>query len=104
MSKMKQIHNLIADIRTLADDLEAVFSDGFRVKEENEEESPAEKPIPQQTQKVTLEEARAVLTDKNVAGKGEQVRELLRRHGGSKLSEIDPSHYAALLEEARAIT
>lgn len=40
------------------------------------------------------------LAAKSRDGYGAQVRELIARHGGSKLSDIDPSEYGAMLKEA----
>ena len=98
MSRMKNVHNLIATLREAADDLEAVFSDGLFYAPQETPGATVETPT------VTLEEVRAVLSEKKAAGHGEAVRALLTRHGASKLSEIDPSRYPAMLEEARAIT
>ena len=43
---------------------------------------------------------RAVLAAKSRDGYGAQVRELIAKHGGNKLSDIDPSEYGAVLKEA----
>jgi hypothetical protein len=103
---MKQVYDLVSSIRAVADDLEAVvemFEDGFRIDGEDEAKAPATQ-IQTDAPPVTLEEVRAKLTDLNMAGRGEQVRTLLKKHGAGKLSEINPSHYAELLAEAEAIT
>jgi hypothetical protein len=49
---------------------------------------------------LTLVEVRAVLADKSRDGHTENIRTLLEKYGASKLSEIDPSHYRDLLDEA----
>lgn len=49
---------------------------------------------------VTIEEVRAVLSELSRAGKTAQVKELLKKHGGEKLSVVDPAEYPALLQEA----
>lgn len=49
---------------------------------------------------VTIEEVRAVLSELSRAGKTAQVKELLKKHGGEKLSAVDPAEYPALLQEA----
>ena len=49
---------------------------------------------------VSLEEVRGKLADISRAGKTAAVRELIKKHGGSKLSDIDPADYAALLKDA----
>lgn len=49
---------------------------------------------------VTLEQVRAVLADKSRAGHTAAVRALLEKHGATKLSQVDPQHYEAILKEA----
>lgn len=61
----------------------------------------SEEPAPQKT--VSLEEVRAVLAEKSRAGKTAAVKELLRKHGADKLSDIDSSEFAALLAEAEVL-
>ena len=62
---------------------------------ENDDASASE---PQPT--VTIEQVRAVLSELSRAGKTAQVKELLKKHGGDKLSAVDPVEYPALLREA----
>ena len=52
---------------------------------------------------VSLEDVRAILAEKSRAGKTAAVKELLRRHGADKLSNIDPSEFAALLADAEVL-
>lgn len=59
-------------------------------------------PTPEVVQ-VTLEEVRTVLARLSQAGHTAQVRELIQAAGANKLSEVDPSKYGQLLEEAEAI-
>lgn len=49
---------------------------------------------------LTLVEVREVLADKSREGHTELIRALLEKYGAPKLSEIDPSHYRNLLDEA----
>ena len=58
---------------------------------------PAAKPAPKP---LTLIEVRSVLADKSRDGHTEHIRALLEKYGAPKLSEIDPSHYRNLLDEA----
>ena len=65
-----------------------------------EQKTPAEptsKPMPKP---LTLLEVRSVLADKSREGHTELIRALLEKYGAPKLSEIDPSHYRNLLDEA----
>ncbi len=106
MSRIKMYKDVLDDIRALADSLgalvEAMESDeevkAGPVKEEKkaEPEKVAEK-------KITLEEVRQALTAKSGAGHTAEVKALLVKHGGNKLSEIKEEEYAALLEEVKEI-
>ena len=49
----------------------------------------------------SLEEVRAVLAELSRNGKTAVVRELLQKHGANKLSEINPTEYAAILAEVQ---
>ena len=104
MSRIKLLLDLIEDVRAVADDLQtiadAMASDepAAEPKEKPVQEPPVEKPEPEEA--IRLEDIRAVLAAKSRDGYGAQVRELIARHGGSKLSDIDPSEYGAVLKEA----
>jgi len=52
---------------------------------------------------VTLEQVRSVLADKSHDGHTAAIRDLLKKYGASKLSEIDPSKYAALLADTEEL-
>lgn len=62
-----------------------------------------ETPAPVQKPALTLEQVRAVLSEKSRAGYTANVRELLQKYGASKLSQVDPSNYEALLRDAEVI-
>lgn len=59
-----------------------------------------EQPARQEAKQLTLVEVRAVLADKSRSGFTEQIRGLLEKYGAPKLSEIDPSRYQNLMDEA----
>jgi hypothetical protein len=59
-----------------------------------------EEPKERQEKTLTLVEVRAVLADKSRSGFTEQIRGLLEKYGAPKLSEIDPSRYQNLMDEA----
>jgi len=52
----------------------------------------------------TLEAVRAVLAEKSRTGHSAEVRSLLEKYGATKLSQIDPANYKALLADAEVIT
>ncbi len=52
----------------------------------------------------TLEEVRAVLAEKSANGHTEEVRGLILKYGAKKLSDVDPTHYEALVRDAEALS
>ena len=122
MGKVKLLLDVIEDLRSLADSLQAVAdavaendvsAEMTATKEAEEKGRPkaaAKKTTMKKTPKaepeekpLTLEEVRAVLAEKSRAGHTAEVKELLNKHGADKLSEIDPAEYAALLAEAEVL-
>jgi len=126
MGKVKLLLDVIGDLRSLADSLqavaEAVADSGaaeaeMTVTKESEKAGKAGKATAKNMVKkdtkaakqeleersLTLEEVRAVLAEKSRSGHTEEVRELLAKHGADKLSEIDPAEYAELLAEAEVL-
>lgn len=123
MGKVKLLLDVIGDLRSLADSLQAVadaVADNGAAEAEltttkepekagktgkaaaKKDTKPASKQEPEE-KPLTLEEVRAVLAEKSRFGHTEEVRELLNKHGADKLSEIDPAEYAALLAEAEVL-
>lgn len=103
MSKMsemamtiEELRNAAAAITDAANYLAQLFS-GNDAEEQPEEKVPVQKPA------LTLEQIRAVLSEKSRAGYTANVRELLQKYGVSKLSQVDPSNYEALLRDAEVI-
>ena len=52
---------------------------------------------------VTLSEVRAVLAEKSRKGFTAEVRELLKKYGAEKLSEVDAAKYADLMADAEVL-
>jgi len=105
MSKMNDMAMTIEELRgaaaaisDAADWLTKQFSG--KVEEQPVTETPAK---PEPKPQLTLEQVRAVLADKSRAGHTAAVRELLLKYGASKLSQIDPANYEALLREAEVL-
>ena len=103
MSKMSELDLCVSELRSaaqslnsVADSLTALFSGSQPESSVQPESKPTSKPL-------TLEDVRAVLAEKSRNGHTAKVRELLEKHGASKLSEIDPQKYAALLAEAEVL-
>ena len=126
MGKVKLLLDIIEDLRSLADSLQAVAdavadngaaemettvtkepekagkSGKATAKNTAKKDTKAAKQEPEE-KPLTLEEVRAVLAEKSRSGHTEEVRELLNKHGADKLSEIDPVEYPALLAEAEVL-
>lgn len=120
MSRIQLLFDLIEDVRAVADDLQTiadvmasddpadvpsaesaempVSADKAETTAENAEST--EKPEPNPPPTIRLEDVRSVLAAKSRDGYSSQVRELIAKHGGMKLSDIDPSEYGAMMEEA----
>ena len=116
MSKMKLLLDVVSDLRSLADSLQAVADSvaqgGQEQPDQTTEEKPAQKPekknVAKQVEKaepkpLTLEQVRAALAEKSRAGHTSEVKALLIKHGADKLSDIDPAEYPALLAEAEVL-
>lgn len=52
---------------------------------------------------VSLVDVRTALAKLSKKGLTKEVKELLAKHGGSKLSDVDPGNYAALLAAAKEL-
>lgn len=108
MSRTKLLLDVISDVRSLADSLQAVV-DAMLENDPVEMAShavSAEEPIVENLEEpaeIKLEDVRAVLADKSRMGHTATVRELLTKYGASKLSEIDPEKYPALLKDAEML-
>lgn len=107
---MKLLLDVIEDIRSLADSLQAVATalgqsdpEDTAAPDPAPEAPPAPAPADPPTKVITLEEVRAVLAERSHDGYTDQVRGLLQKYGAEKLSGVDPKHYAALLKDAEVL-
>lgn len=92
----KENFKKIADLcKALCDELNIVLEE---VKEKTEKVAPKPK-----AEEIKIEDVRHELAEASRQGKTAEVRELLKKHGAAKLSEIDPKEYAALLKEAKEL-
>ena len=83
------VENLAEDLRKLS---ECLNDSGCSEKKQKSAEV-----------QLSFEDVRKVLSAKSGAGFTAQVRELLERHGASKLSELKPEEYEAVVREAEEI-
>ena len=112
MSKMKLLLDVVSDLRSLADSLQAVADAVAQGGQEQPTQKPEKKTAAKQveppvekpeTKPLTLEQVRAALAEKSRAGHTSEIKALLIKHGADKLSDIDPAEYPALLAEAEVL-
>ena len=110
MSRIKLLLDVVNDMRSLADSIQAVC-DAFVSDEPTEtpvavpEKSPKE-PEKAETEKqpeITLEQVRGGLADKSRSGKTAEVRAIIQKYGADRLSGIDPKDYLAVLADAEVL-
>ena len=103
MSKVQLLLDVIVNLRSLADSIEAVanaITENEHPAHESQETVETENPA---KTTVTLEQVRAVLAEKSHDGFTAEIRALLQKHGADKLSLIDPVEYESLLKDAEAL-
>ena len=96
MSKISDMAATIEELRSAAaaiNDAANWLAEQFSTEAPTEKAPPAPEPLP------TLEEVRAILANASRAGHTAEIRSLLQKYGGKKLSEVDPSKYRALLAD-----
>ena len=101
MSKVKLLLDVVEDLRSLADSVQAV-ADAMLQNEPTVNAEP-KTPAPASKKELTLEEVRAVLGEKSRAGFTTEIQALLKKYGAPKLSGIDPKHYEALLKDVEVL-
>ncbi len=104
MGKMSELNLLVSELKHCGEALIGIsesLSELFTGNDAQEhvETVKAEQVVPE-SKPIALEAVRAVLAEKSRAGFTAEVRTLLEKHGAEKLSEIDPSKYPSLLQEA----
>ena len=92
---IKDLRSTAATINDVADTLAEMFST-TSADDAHDAVTPAE-PV------LTLEQIRAVLSEKSRAGHTAAIRALLQKYGANKLSQIAPQHYEALLREVEVL-
>ena len=99
MIKVKLLLALVEDLRTLADSVQGVAE----AIGSNEPKGDIKPEQVQEEKEITLEEVRGVLAEKSHAGFTAQIRDLLKKYGADKLSQIEPSNYKALIADAEGL-
>ena len=100
MGKMKDMAMAIEELRTAAAAINDTADRLYKQFSGDDEESlaPAKEP------ELKLEEVRAILADASRNGHTAEIRSLLQKYGASKLSQIDPANYKALLADVEVLT
>ena len=98
MSRLGELSDCIRDLRDCAENLNQIANRLFETFSADEAPPEPEKP------KYTLESVRAILAEVSRAGHTAEIRELLQKHGASRLSEIDPGRYEALVADVEGLT
>ena len=103
MGKLSELELAIKDLRTAAtainnaaDTLAELFSSTPHGGDTPTPEVPEEPEL-------TFEQVRAILSDKSRKGFTAQIRTLLQKYGGTKLSQIDAANYKALVADAEVL-
>ena len=99
MSKVSELDLAIKDLRSAA----ATINDVANSLAEMFSNAEPEEPVTPEASKVTFETVRAILADKSRNGFTAQIRALLEKYGASKLSQLDPTHYQAVLAEVEVL-
>ena len=102
MSKMSDMAATIEDLRSAAATINEVANTLAEMFSNTADKAP-DAAVSSEPQ-LTLEQVRAVLADKSRQGHTAEIRSLLQKYGATKLSQIDPANYKALLAEAGVLT
>ena len=94
---IEELLNAATALCSVAENLSTLFAD------QAEQSTTPTQTLQKAERPLTLEAVRAVLAEKSRDGHTAEIRALLEKHGASKLSEIDPTKYAALLADAEAL-
>lgn len=90
---IQELHSVATTINEIAEWLSSQFISDNSTAVENLEKEPT----------LTLEEVRTVLAEKSRNGFTAEIKELLKKYGASKLSEVDSKNYEALLKDTEVL-
>jgi len=94
----KALLEIAENLKNLANSIEA-----FTKESELENSKEIETAAHAKEETVTLEQVRSELAKKSQSGKQPQVKVLIQKYGGNKLTDLDSTCYAELIKEARAL-
>ena len=102
MSKVKLLLDVVNDMRSLADSIQAVC-DAMTETDPAPKEMPAAKTETAKELDIPLERVRMVLAEKSQLGFTAEVRGIIGKYGADKLSEVDKAFYADILKDAEVL-
>ena len=106
MSKTKLALDVVQNLRSLADSLEALANaavNGVPEQADVKPESATATPTAPTEKPVTLVELRAFVSERSTPENRPKIKALLTRHGVNKLTELPEDQYAALKREVAAL-
>ena len=102
MGRISELDLTIKDLRSAAATINDVANTLADMFSSTTDEAP-DTVVPTEPE-LTLEQVRAVLADKSRQGHTAEIRSLLQKYGATKLSQIDPANYKALLADVEVLT
>lgn len=106
MSKMSELAEKFSELKHCGEILigiSEVLTQMFDSECETDDQEPINEQDVKQEKILTITDIRKVLAEKSRDGHTAKVKELLVKYGADKLSEIEPSKYAALLADAEVL-
>lgn len=98
----QMILQIVEDVKKVADSVQNVCN--FVLEGLSETPKAIEEKSPKKDEPViSLEKVRGVLAQKSQAGFTAEVREIISKYGASRLSEIDPKDFKAVIEDAEGL-
>lgn len=102
MSKIKLLLEVVNDMQSLADSIQAVCDAMTDGDSDSKEESATKAEVVKEPD-IPLEKVRMVLAEKSQLGFTAEVRGLIQKYGADKLSAIDKAYYADILKDAEGL-
>lgn len=102
MSKIKLLLEVVNDMRSLADSIQAVC-DAMTEVDPAPSAKAATEQEPVKDPDIPLEKVRMVLAEKSQIGFTAEVRGLIQKYGADKLSAVDKAYYSDILKDAEGL-
>ena len=99
----QMVLEVVEDMRKLSDSVQNVCTFVMEGLSEEVPKAIEVKPVKQEEPTISLEKVRGVLAQKSQAGFTAEVREIIQKYGGSRLSDINPKDYKSVIEEAEGL-